>query len=355
MSQKILAEAVKPHKQATDLETELENVQHKFIPARVTESPMQSRGQQEPTLASREATSNKLPLETLDSMPTNAEIDDSFQHLPEHEKDILKRQLDLPAIKVSYLTLYRHATANEKVILVIASLAAIISGALLPLMTVLFGSLAGTFRGFNLGTTTSSQFTSELAKYSLYFVYLAIGEFVTVYIAMVGFLYTGEHISAKIREQFLAAILRQNVAFFDELGAGEITTRITADTNLVQEGISEKVGLTLTAIATFVAAFVISFIRYWKLTLILSSTVVAIVVTLGVVGSFIAKLSKTYIAFFAEGGSVAEEVISSIRNATAFHTQEKLARRYDTYLVNAETAGFKLKSTTSSMFGFLFL
>ncbi|ROV87535.1 hypothetical protein VMCG_10685 [Cytospora schulzeri] len=76
---------------------------------------------------------------------------------------------------------------------------------------------------------------------------------------------------------------------------------------------------------------------------------------MGVVGSFIGKLSKTYIAYFAEGGTVAEEVISSIRNTSAFHTQEKLARQYDTYLIKAEKAGYKLKSTTSSMIGFIFL
>jgi ATP-binding cassette, subfamily B (MDR/TAP), member 1 len=30
------------------------------------------------------------------------------------------------------------------------------------------------------------------------------------------------------------AILRQNIAYFDKLGAGEVTTRITTDTNLLQ-------------------------------------------------------------------------------------------------------------------------
>lgn len=55
--------------------------------------------------------------------------------------------------------------------------------------------------------------------------------------------------------------MRQNIAFFDKLGAGEITTRITADTNLIQDGISEKVGLTLTALATFITAFVIGFVK----------------------------------------------------------------------------------------------
>jgi hypothetical protein len=39
----------------------------------------------------------------------------------------------------------------------------------------------------------------------------------------------------------LAAVLRQNMAFFDAVGAGEITNRIEVDTLLVQEGFSEKV------------------------------------------------------------------------------------------------------------------
>jgi ATP-binding cassette subfamily B (MDR/TAP) protein 1 len=51
--------------------------------------------------------------------------------------------------------------------------------------------------------------------------------------------------------------MKQNIGFFDKIGAGEVTTRITADTNLIQEGLSEKIGLTLTGISTFVSAFVI--------------------------------------------------------------------------------------------------
>jgi ATP-binding cassette subfamily B (MDR/TAP) protein 1 len=100
----------------------------------------------------------------------------------------------------------------------------------------------------------------------LYFVYLAIGQcqhgfmplnfanvsvgtFVTTYTATLGFIYVGEHCTQKIRERYLKAMLRQNIAYFDKLGAGEITTRITADTNFIQDGISEKFGLTLNAMA----------------------------------------------------------------------------------------------------------
>lgn len=211
--------------------------------------------------------------------------------------------------------------------------------------------MAGTFKAIALHTISMDEFNSEVSKYALYFVYLGIGMFVLIYIGTVGFIYVGEQISQKIREKYLAAILRQNVAFFDKLGAGEITTRITADTNLIQDGISEKVGLTLTAVATFVTAFIIGFIKFWKLTLICSSTIVALTVLMGTASTFIIGYSKKSLESYGEGGTVAEEVISSIRNATAFGTQEKLARQYDTHLEEAQKWGVKLQVVIGCMVG----
>lgn len=195
----------------------------------------------------------------------------------------------------------------------------------------------------------TADFNSKLDHFTVYFVYLAIGEFCTIYCCTVGFIHTGEQISQKIRQRYLKAILRQNVAFFDKLGAGEITTRITADTNLIQDGISEKVSLTLTGVATFLAAFVIGFVKNWKLTFILSATVFAIVSVMGLGSSFIIKYNKQSLSAYGLGGTVAEEVISSIRNAAAFGTQEKLARQYDKHLKEAEKWGLRLKISLGCM------
>lgn len=274
---------------------------------------------------------------------------DPLEHLPEHERAILKKQLDLPDVKVSYFTLYRYATAWDWIIFVIAGICAIAAGAALPLMTVIFGQLAGTFQGLFLGTLDQSSFNSQLVHFVLYFVYLGIGEFVTTYIYTVGFIYIGEHMTGKVREEYLKAILRQNIGFFDKLGAGEITTRITADSALVQDGVAEKVGLTLNAVATFFTAFVIGFIKYWKLTLILCSTIVAIVFTMGSGSRFMLKFSKASLASYALGGTVAEEVLSSIRNAVAFGTQEKLARQYEAHLLEAKMWGMKMKMVLAAM------
>ncbi|KAI9687488.1 MAG: GTPase-activating protein [Bathelium mastoideum] len=292
----------------------------------------------------------KVQLESKEVDVGSQEENDPLEHLSEHERQIIKQQVDTPNVKVTIGMLYRYATRTDLAIMALSSIAAIGGGAALPLMTIVFGGLAGTFQSFLYGGGVS-DFSSVLSHYTLYFVYIGVGEFVTIYIATTGFIYTGEHISAKIREHYLAAILRQNIGFFDKIGAGEITTRITADTNLVQDGISEKVSLTLTAVATFISAFVIGFIKYWKLTLILTSTVFAITLVMGGTSRWIIAFGKKAIDAYAEGGTVAEEVISSVRNATAFNTQKKLARQYDGHLVEAEKWGFKQKAILGCMLG----
>lgn len=210
------------------------------------------------------------------------------------------------------------------------------------------------FQGIEFGNTPFNVFYHELTKNVLYFVYLGIAEFITTYVSTIGFIYTGEHITQKIREHYLEAIMRQNIGYFDKLGAGEVTTRITADTNLIQDGISEKVGLTLTALATFVTAFVVAYVKYARLAGICTSTIVALVVIMGGGSRFIVKYSRLSLESYGAGGTVAEEVISSIRNATAFGTQEKLARQYETHLRVAERWGMRLQMALGVMVGAMF-
>ncbi|KAH6687408.1 multidrug resistance protein [Plectosphaerella plurivora] len=278
---------------------------------------------------------------------------DIYNHLPADEADILRRQALTPEVKAGVKALYRYSSTNDILIIAVSSLCAIAAGAALPLMTVIFGNLQHTFQDYFFPQgeerMTEGEFNKLLGNLVLYFVYLAIGEFVTTYVSTVGFIYTGEHISAKIREHYLESCMKQNIGFFDKLGSGEVTTRITADTNLIQDGLSEKVGLSLQAVATFVTAFVIGFVFYWRLTLILSSTVFALLLVMGGGSTFIQRYNKQTIDSYAQGGSLAEEVISSIRNAVAFGTQERLAKQYDAHLAKAETFGFKVKGAIGVM------
>ena len=53
---------------------------------------------------------------------------------------------------------------------------------------------------------------------------------VCTYVYMYIWVYTGEVNAKRIRESYLQAVLRQDIAFFDNVGAGEVATRIQTDT-----------------------------------------------------------------------------------------------------------------------------
>jgi ATP-binding cassette subfamily B (MDR/TAP) protein 1 len=173
------------------------------------------------------------------------------------------------------------------------------------------------------------------------------------YISTVGFIYTGEHITQKLRQKYLAAILHQNIAFFDKLGAGEITNRITGDMSTIQDGISYKVGFTMSGVATFFAALVVGFIKNWKLTLVMISVIVTMVVAMAGISKLMVQFKQRSMEFSGTGATIAEEVFSSIRNATALGTQERLAQEYDGFLAKAEVWGFRMRVVMGAMLGLM--
>ena len=58
--------------------------------------------------------------------------------------------------------------------------------------------------------------------------------FACTFIYMYIWVYTGEVNAKRLRERYLQAIIRKDIAFFDNVGAGEVATRIQTDTRKSQ-------------------------------------------------------------------------------------------------------------------------
>ena len=67
-------------------------------------------------------------------------------------------------------------------------------------------------------------------RYSLTNLTQGIGMLVATFIYMYTWVYTGEVNAKRLREKYLQAVLRQDIAYFDNVGAGEVATRIQTDT-----------------------------------------------------------------------------------------------------------------------------
>ena len=222
-------------------------------------------------------------------------------------------------------------------------------------MSIIFGNLTQSFVSFGTavqelqaGTTTQEEVDAAAAHFrhvasqdALFLVYIGLGILACVFVYMYFWVYTGEVNSKRVRELYLKAVLRQDIAFFDNVGAGEVASRIQTDTHLVQQGISEKVAIVVQFLSAFIAGFIIAYIRDWRLSLAMSSILPCIAITGALMNKVVSKYMQISLKHVADGSSVAEEVISTIRTAQAFGTQHILSFLYDGHILQSHVVDTK--------------
>jgi len=182
--------------------------------------------------------------------------------------------------------------------------------------------------------------------------------FACTYLYMFVWVYTGEINAKRTRERYLNAVLHQDIAYFDSVGAGEVATRIQTDTrefliaqfkvleidhfvDLVQQATSEKVAITVSFLSAFATGFILAYARNWRLALAMTSILPCMIITGGVMEYFMSTYKQLSLQYNADGGSLAEEVISTIRTAQAFGTQRILSGLYDVQVNKSLTVELK--------------
>ncbi|KAI1357302.1 ABC transporter type 1, transmembrane domain-containing protein [Xylaria arbuscula] len=114
------------------------------------------------------------------------------------------------------------------------------------------------------------------------------------------------------------------VFFYVAAGIGQITSSLTSDVYLVQDALSGKLSLTLTASATCISAFVNIFVEAWRLALVLLSAVVAIAVANAIGTRYAVRYNRGTLDALAMSNSIADKALRSYKHVTAFGIHQPL-------------------------------
>jgi ATP-binding cassette, subfamily B (MDR/TAP), member 1 len=173
---------------------------------------------------------------------------------------------------------------------------------------------------------------------------------------MIGFSYTARRVSQRIRTEYVAAILRQNIAFFDEIGIGAIVEHLSSSITTIQDGLTDKVAFTISLISTLIAAFVVALVSNWKFTLALTSTIIVLIAMSAVLIKITLGYRLATLQASATVSSVVEDFVSSISSITSSNSQKKVLQVYEKQLAiwnkwefNMRTTYSLIVSTTSSI------
>tara|TARA_R110002072_G_scaffold100546_1_gene221475 strand:- start:10490 stop:12307 length:1818 start_codon:yes stop_codon:yes gene_type:complete len=147
---------------------------------------------------------------------------------------------------------------------------------------------------------------------------MAFGTFIRFYLVS----WLGERVSADIRKQVFDNIVRLHPGFFELNRSGEIMSRLTTDTTLLQTIIGSSFSMALRSSLTTVGALVLMFITNLKLSLIIAVGVPLVLLPILVFGRRVRKLSNQSQDSIASVGSYAGEVIQNIRVVQSYTREQ---------------------------------
>ena len=171
-------------------------------------------------------------------------------------------------------------------------------------------------QGFGGGT--SADLKSAIALLISITAAIAVGTFVRFYLVS----WLGERISADIRKAVFDNIVRLHPGFFETNRSGEIMSRLTTDTTLLQTIIGSSFSMALRSSLTTTGALVMMFITNLKLSLIIALGVPLILVPILVFGRRVRRLSNESQDSIASVGSYAGEVIQHIRVVQSYTREQ---------------------------------
>ena len=162
-------------------------------------------------------------------------------------------------------------------------------------------------RGFGGGT--SADLRAAIALLVAIAAAIAVGTFVRFYLVS----WLGERVSADIRKAVFDNIVRLHPGFFETNRSGEIMSRLTTDTTLLQTIIGSSFSLALRSSLTLTGALVMMFVTNLKLSLIIAVGVPLVLLPILVFGRRVRRLSNQSQDSIASVGSYAGEIIQHIR------------------------------------------
>ncbi|XP_042550095.1 bile salt export pump isoform X1 [Dipodomys spectabilis] len=274
--------------------------------------------------------------------------------------------------KVGFFQLFRFSSSTDIWLMLVGTLCASLHGVAQPGMIIVFGILTDLFinydieiqelnipgkacvnntivwinSSFNQNVTNGTQcgilnIEEEMIKFSAIYIGIGVAVFLTAYIQICFWVVAGARQVQKMRKVYFRRIMKMEIGWFDCNSVGGLNTRFSDDVDKINEAIADQLAIFIQRMSSAICCFLLGFYRGWKLTLVIISVSPLIGIGAGILGLSVSKFTDLELKAYAKAGSIADEVISSIRTVAAFGGEQKEVRRYEKNLVFAQTWGVR--------------
>ena len=138
----------------------------------------------------------------------------------------------------------------------------------------------------------------------------------------------GDRITADLRNAVFTQVLSQDPEFFETLRTGEVQSRLSSDTTLIQSLIGSSISLGLRNALLFVGALIMMIWSSLQLASIIVGLLVVVVLPILIVGKRVRKLSRDSQDRLADTGALANETLNAMQTVQSYVRQDMESTRY---------------------------
>ncbi|WP_407820347.1 ABC transporter transmembrane domain-containing protein [Shewanella algae] len=206
----------------------------------------------------------------------------------------------------------------------------------LALLFLLLGSLAWLALGQGVRLIVDEGFMADnsgrLNEIVLLILGITLVSAVAVFCRFYLMTWLGEKVSNDIRRLVYHRLLEQSPVFFARLRTGEIISRFTADSTLLQTVIGSSLSMALRSSVTTIGGLVMMAFTSIKLTALVLLAVPLVLVPVGLLGRRVRKLARTSQDSVADLGAYVDETLHEIHTVQSYGHEARDRDNFDGYL-----------------------
>ncbi|KAL2481363.1 ABC transporter B family member 1 [Abeliophyllum distichum] len=136
----------------------------------------------------------------------------------------------------------------------------------------------------------------------------------------------GENLTKRVREKMFAAVLKNEMAWFDqdENGSSRVAGRLALDANNVRSAIGDRISVIMQNSALMLVACTAGFVLQWRLALVLIAVFPVVVAATVLQKMFMNGFSGDLEAAHAKATQLAGEAVTNVRTVAAFNSESKI-------------------------------
>ncbi|KAI4965845.1 hypothetical protein ZWY2020_048012 [Hordeum vulgare] len=240
----------------------------------------------------------------------------------------------------SLMSVFMHADAADVALMVLGLVGAIGDGISTPVMLLITSRI---FNDLGSGPDLLQEFSSKIDENARNLVFLALGCWVMAFLEGYCWSRTAERQASRMRARYLAAVLRQDVEYFDlKVGStAEVIASVSNDSLVVQDVLSEKVPNFVMNAAMFFGSYAVALALLWRLTVVALPSVLLLIIPGFMYGRILIGLARRIREQYTRPGAVAEQAISSVRTVYSFAAERATMAHFSAALEESTRLGIK--------------